>query len=99
MGFLDIFKKAPTATMLKLPSGSFTVDPKGHIVASTLPQSFPEDGVKRVANLVLATFKSAQEASVPMNEMMIEFASFKIKAKELRGGAMIFLTPKQLGQR
>ena len=99
MGFLDIFKKSSANVMLRLPSGSFTVDPKGHVVVSTLPQAFPEEFVKKISSLVLSAFRSAQEANTPLNELIVEFASFKIKAKELRGGAMIFLAPKQMGQR
>ena len=99
MGFLDIFKRSSSPDLVRLPTGSFTVDAKGHVVASTLPQSFPSSLLKEISLQVVNLFKGAQTAGIPFAEITIEFGSFKIKAKELRGGAMIFLTPKQLGQR
>ena len=40
MGLLDFFNK-PTPSLLRLPSGSFTVDRKGKLLVSTVASSFP----------------------------------------------------------
>jgi len=96
MGFLTLFSK-PAPTLLKLPSGSFTVDREGAVIVGTLPSSFPDNLVHEIANQVLAAFRDATEAQLPLSELVIHYASLKITAKELRGGAMIFLAPKHTG--
>jgi hypothetical protein len=96
MGFLSFFSKAPSAVKLeRLPSGSFTIDRSGQVVSSTLPGGFPENLVKLIGETVLAVFLSAQEQSLPLKEMVIHFAGLKVTARELRGGAIVFLAPKQ----
>jgi len=39
-------------------------------------------------------FRQARKAQLPLAEMTIHFSSLKITARELRGGAIIFLAPK-----
>jgi len=96
MGFLSLFSKAPEAAKIeRLPSGSFTIDRSGHVVTSTLPGSFPEVRVKLIGETVLKVFRSAQDQGLPLKEMFIHFAGLKLTARELRGGAIIFLAPKQ----
>lgn len=96
MGFLSLFSKAPAAAKLeRLPSGSFTIDRSGHVVTSTLPGSFPAARVKVIGETVTAIFRSAHQEGLPMKEMFIHFAGLKVTARELRGGAIIFLAPKQ----
>ena len=51
MGLLSFFSKPAAQTLVRLPTGSFTVDPSGRIVASTLPQTFPVEQVRSVAEL------------------------------------------------
>ncbi|MEI7728873.1 MAG: hypothetical protein WCO56_04850 [Verrucomicrobiota bacterium] len=92
MGILNFFSKAKPE-LLQLPSGSFTVDPQGRVVSSTLPHNFPEEQTRHIAGVVLQAFKQAQAANVPLLELAIEFSALKITAKEMRGGAMIFLAP------
>lgn len=93
MGFLSL--KPDTALPLrKLPSGSFTVDSAGNIVTSTVPTSFPVAQVNRIARLVLQTFARGHEAGYPFAELIIHFAAFKLHARELRGGAIVFLSPQ-----
>ena len=92
MGFLNLFPK-PTPTLLKLPSGSFTVDRLGSIVVGTLPSSFPEEVVNAIAEDVLIAFKEAADAQLPLAELVIHYPSLKITARELRGGAIVFLSP------
>ncbi len=93
MGFLNLFSKPVEAGLVRLPKGSFTVDPTGRILSQTLPQSFPEAHAKEIGRVVLTTFKSAKELNLPLREIFIHFAGLKLTAKELRGGAMIFLAP------
>jgi hypothetical protein len=96
MGLLDIFSKQPQEThhLVRLPSGTVTVDAQGNIITSTLPRSFPEDLVHEIAAHVLELFRGAKTAQSPLTEMVIQFASLKITAREQRGGALIFLAPE-----
>ena len=84
MGLLNLFAK-PAATLLRLPSGSFM---------GTLPSSFPADLVKDIARQVRAAFGEAAAAQLPLAELVINYPSLKIAARELRGGAIVFLSPK-----
>lgn len=97
MGFLSFFSKAESPALVRLPSGSFSVDAEGHVVASTLPQSFPAAQVREISHLVLGAFKEARETGVPLAELNIEYRALRLTAKELRGGAMIFVSPRRLG--
>lgn len=92
MGFLTLFAK-PAATLLKLPSGSFTVDSEGTVVIGTLPSSFPQNLVTDIGEQVLAAFREAEAVQLPLSELVIHYPSLKITARELRGGAVIFLSP------
>jgi len=76
MRFLKFFSKS-SPTLMKLPSGGFTVDRDGGILISTLPQTFPKSLVSDIARKVLKAFKTSQ-------------------ARELRGGAIIFLSPQSM---
>ena len=97
MGLLDFFARSPASpTMVRLPAGSFTVDRNGRVLVSTLPSSFPETLVNDIAAQVLVTFRDAQGAQLLLNELVIHFPSLKIIARELRGGALIFLVPINL---
>jgi len=94
MGLLNLFAK-PAPTLLRLPSGSFTVDREGAVLTGTLPSSFPANVVKDIARQILATFGEAAAAQLPLAELIINYPSLKITARELRGGAIIFLAPKE----
>lgn len=98
MGFLGLFSKsAPEANVGKLPAGSFTIDRTGRIVASTLPRWFDEKLTQEIGSLVLEMFLKAQSVNLPLREVFIHYAGLKITARELRGGAMIFLAPLKTG--
>ncbi len=101
MGILNLLsRRGPTSgdtALVRLPTGSFTVDPTGKVVASTLPQSFPAAQVRQIGEVVLATFRSAHEANIPLMELIADYAALKLTARELRGGAIIFLAPRSLG--
>ncbi|MEI6392236.1 MAG: hypothetical protein WCT12_14170 [Verrucomicrobiota bacterium] len=93
MGFLSYFAK-PAPALLRLPSGSFTVDREGSVLVGTLPSSYPAALVNDIARQVLAVFHDAAAAQLPLSEMVIDYPSLKIAARELRGGAIIFLSPR-----
>jgi hypothetical protein len=98
MGLLDFFKKQEQPGLTRLPSGSFTVDATGRVLTSTIPQSFPGSYVQEIAGQVLGAFRKAQAAQLPLSEIVIYYASMKVTARELRGGAIIFLAPQTLKQ-
>ncbi len=93
MGLLSLFAK-PAPTLLRLPFGSFTVDRDGRVLMGTLPSSFPAAVVKDIGQQVLATFSEAAAAQLPLTEITINYPSLKISARELRGGALVYLSPK-----
>lgn len=95
MGFLKLFPDSKPS-LLRLPSGSFTVDRSGSILTRTLPSHFPEDLIKDLAAKVLSAFREATQAQVPLSQLTIDYPSLKITARELRGGAMVFLAPKEV---
>ncbi len=95
MGLLDLFsKKEDESKLEKLPTGSFTVDRTGKIAASTLPATYPRESVLAIGELVMGIFNSAGKIHLPLREITLSYAAVKINAKEMRGGAMIFLTPR-----
>src|SRR6185503_9046645 len=92
-GLLSLFSKS-APSLLRLPSGSFTVDREGEVIVGTLPSSFPEDIIHEIGQQVLSAFRDAAEAQLPLSELNINYPSLRITARELRGGAIIFLSPK-----
>jgi hypothetical protein len=95
MGILNMFAK-PASLLMPLPRGSFTVDKDGRVLASTLPQAFPEEFAEEIATEVLGTFRAAQIARISLHELIVRYANLKLTARELRGGAIIFLVPQTL---
>ncbi len=93
MGLLNLFAK-PAPTLLRLPSGSFTVDRDGRVLTGTLSSGFPAGLIKDIARQVRTTFSEAAAAQLPLAELIINYPSLKIAARELRGGAIVFLSPK-----
>ena len=96
MGILSFLSKSANGHLAPLPSGSFTMDRQGRIMTSTLPQSYPEKSLHEIGTIVLRVFRLAKDANMPMTELLIHFSALKVMARELRGGAMIFLTPQSL---
>jgi hypothetical protein len=99
MGFLSRLFKSASAGLMYLPSGSFTLDRNGRIMTSTLPQSFPLDHLRAIGDQVLTSFRSAKKAQMPLSEIIIHYSALKLLARELRGGAIIFLMPQNLNPR
>jgi hypothetical protein len=93
MGFLKLFSKAG-AGVLRLPSGSMTVDREGSVVATTVSSAYPPALLKDIGVEVLRVFREAKKAQLPVVECHLDFASLRITARELRGGAIVFLSPK-----
>lgn len=98
MRFMNLFSifTRKSATLLRLPSGGFTVDRDGQILISTLPQTFPKNLVNDIAARVLKAFKSSHAAQLPLSELIVHYPSLKVTARELRGGAIVFLSPQSL---
>jgi hypothetical protein len=93
MGFLKkIFGQR--AGVQQLPSGSMTVDRNGDTVSSTISSGYPAPLLREIARNVLRLFREAREAQMPLAEVSIHFASLRVTARELRGGAIIFLFPQ-----
>lgn len=92
MGFLRLLARS-APTVLRLPEGSFTVDRDGVIIASTLPHWFPEAIARQIGQVILTAFRSGLDAQLPLSELILHFAALKVTARELRGGAIIFLRP------
>jgi hypothetical protein len=93
MGFLkNIF--GDSAAVQQLPTGTIAVDRQGHIVTSTVSSAFPKNLLREVARDVLELFREARVAQMPLAEVSLHFGSLRITARELRGGAIIFLFPQ-----
>jgi hypothetical protein len=78
----------------RLPNGTFTVDAQGRVISSTVPQSVPAALVDEIGRHVVWIFRGAQEARAGVSELVVQYGAFKITAREMRGGAIIFLSPK-----
>lgn len=87
-------KKRPKPELKRLPTGSFTVDARGEVISSTVSQSFPEALVRDIGQRIVSVFAGARQAQLPFSELVVQYASYKIVAREMRGGAIIFLSPK-----
>jgi hypothetical protein len=96
MGLLKNIFGSPTAHagVTQLPSGSITVDRAGQIVSSTVSSAYPVEVLQAVGKEVLALLHEAHVAQMPLAEVSIHFAVLRITARELRGGAIIFLFPQ-----
>ena len=93
MGLLNTFSKESKPELKRLPAGTFTIDAEGWVIGSTLPSSVPEAQTREIGQNVLAIFKGARNANLQFSELVVQYAAFKITAREMRGGAIIFLSP------
>jgi len=91
MGLLSMFSK-PAKPLLQLHSGSFSMDRGGRVLAATLPSSFPRELVEEIGQCIAETFRDAHTIQLPLDELVIHYPGFKITAREMRGGAMVFLS-------
>lgn len=65
-------------------------------MASTLPSSFSVDVMLEIGKVVVESFQQAQEANLPLTDMHLHYSGLTITAREMRGGALIFLQPATL---
>ena len=93
MGFLKRFFRSRAAVQ-QLPTGSVTVDRDGRVVTYTVSSVNPKALLRDIGQEVLSLFREARMAQMPLAEISIHFASLNITARELRGGAVIFLLPQ-----
>jgi hypothetical protein len=93
MGFLKRFFHSRAAVQ-QLPTGSLTVDRNGQVVTTTVSSVYPRALLREIGHDVLALFREARAAQMPMAEVSLQFGSLHITARELRGGAIVFFSPK-----
>ena len=93
MGFLKRFFRG-RAGVQQLPTGTITVDRNGHILSSTVASAYPRKLLLDIGRDVLVLFREARTAQMPLTEISLQFGSLHITARELRGGAVIFLVPQ-----
>ena len=91
MGLLSIFSK-PAKPLLQLHSGSFSIDRTGRVLATTLPSSFPRELIEEIGECITETFSEAHEIQLSLDELVIHYPGLKITAREMRGGAVVFLS-------
>jgi hypothetical protein len=98
MGFLKrlkrLFRFRSSAVVQQLPAGSLTVDRHGNVVTYTVSSTYPKALLRDIGRDVLLLFREARAAQTPLAEVSIQFTSLRITARELRGGAIIFLFPQ-----
>lgn len=97
MALLKSLKRAQKSLRPELlPAGCFSMHRGGGIMASTLPSSFPLATVLEIGHVVLDAFRRAASAQLPLSDFYIHYSGLTIIARELRGGALIFLNPATL---
>jgi hypothetical protein len=99
MGFLSLFKSSRSPGLPPLPSGSYTVDREGKVVTRTISSSVSAGALEQISAQVLQTFREAKQANLNIHEFTINTIALNIKARELRGGAIIFLSPRGTGRK
>ena len=80
----------------RLPGGCFSLHSDGGLVASTLPSSFARHVIMEIGTVVLDAFKHAHAAGLPLTELNLHYSGLTIAARDLRGGALVFLQPATL---
>lgn len=93
MGFLTKSKESK-GDLKRLPAGTFTVDADCHVVSSTVPHTVSEAQVRDIGRHVLSIFQEARQANLQFSELVVQYEAFKITAREMRGGAIVFLSPR-----
>lgn len=93
---INFFKRKSGGDLARLPSGAFSLDREGKIISSTLPASFSEAQMRDIGGRVLQFFRGAHEAKISLQELTVYYPNLKVTARNLRGGALIFLIPQAL---
>lgn len=86
-------KKPQPATLARAPKGAFTVDSAGEVVMSTLPAAVAAKVQRPLSEAILSAFRDAHAAQLALTELSFNFQGLRVTARELRGGAIVFLTP------
>jgi hypothetical protein len=96
MGFINYIKRLfrSRPAVQQLPQGSISVNHDGLIVTSTVSSAYSRTLLGEIGNEVLVLFREARAAQMPLTEVSIHYGSFLVTARELRGGAIIFLLPQ-----
>ncbi len=96
MGILRPFSRTTIpARMDRLPTGCFALHRDGGLVTSTVPSWFSPKLIAEISRVVRDAFHSAMEANLPLTDMSVTYSGLNIVAREMRGGALIFLNPRQ----
>jgi hypothetical protein len=93
MGFLKRFFRGRAAVQ-QLPTGTVTVDRNGEILTTTVASAYSRHLLRDIGRDVLELFREARAAEMPLTEVSLHFGSLHITAREIRGGAIIFLLPQ-----
>jgi len=88
-------RTSPAIAPARFPHGSFTVSAGGAIVVSTLSARFPRERMEAIGKAVLSALASARGLGTPFTELAAEFAGLEIRARDLAGGAIVFVTPQE----
>jgi hypothetical protein len=96
MGFLKYIKRLfrSRPAVQQLPLGSLTVNRDGMVVTCTVSSAYSKTLLGEIGHEVLGILHEAREAQMPLTEINIHYGSFLVTARELRGGAIIFLLPQ-----
>jgi hypothetical protein len=95
MSFItQFFIKPAKPLLIRMPTGSFTISSDGKIMTSTMPQSFPTADLCAIGVRVLAAFRSAERAKLPLAELVVHYPKLKLVARGARSGAMVFFVPQ-----
>jgi hypothetical protein len=86
-------KKPQPATIPRTPKGAFTVDASGRVVMSTLSAAVATKVQEPLSAAILTAFRDAHSAQLALTELSFNFQGLRVTARELRGGAIVFLTP------
>jgi len=86
--------KPHAAEPAQFPCGSYTVSAAGKVVVSSLPANFPRVIMEVIGKVVLSAFASAREMDSPVTELAADFAGLEVRARDVTGGAIIFITPQ-----
>lgn len=93
MGILEkVFN--PEAGVQQLPTGSLTVDRNGEIITFTVSSSYPRELLHEIGRQMSQLFREARMLQIPLGEINVYYTSLRVTARELRGGAVIFLYPQ-----
>jgi hypothetical protein len=67
------------------------VDRRGHVVTATVSSAYPLALLNEIGLGVQTLFTEARASQITLTELSLNFGSLRITARELRGGAIIFL--------